>query len=223
MAVPGGGGRPPRQIAVCVLRACPRRWSGVAALAATLLCACSSMDIDGQWTDPRHPPVSLRGATLLVVCEAEEQLVRQLCQERLATELNAAGARAVVATQALDEGPASSAPGRYLPAARQAGATVVFHTVVLPADSYERSGFSVGFGIGGRLGGGGFGGVGVSAPFGGPRITQQYAANGSLSEVADGRLMWSAKASARAGDELRVQVDSLGKALVASARKAGFF
>lgn len=205
------------------MSASQRRWGAVAAAAATLLCACSSMDIDGQWTDPRHPPASLRGATLLVVCEAEEQVVRQICQERVAAEVNAAGGRAVTARPAADEGPASSAPGRYLPLARELGATVVFHTVVVPAESYERSGFSVGFGMGGRLGGGGFGGVGVSAPFGGSRITQQYAANGSLSEVADGRLMWTAKASARAGDELRVQVDALGTALVASARKAGFF
>jgi hypothetical protein len=163
------------------------------------------------------------GTKVLVVCEADEHVVKQICQDRIAADLNAAGGLAVILSHGATDGAASSAPGRYLPAARQAGARAVFHTVVTPAESHERSGFSVGFGMGGRIGGGGFGGIGVSAPVGGLRVTQQYAANGSLTEADGGRLMWTARSSARAGDELKVQVDTVAEALVASARKAGFF
>ena len=77
--------------------------------------------------------------------------------------------------------------------------------------------------MGGGFGHRGFGGVGVSAPLGGSRISQGYVANASLSDVASGRLMWTGKASTRSSEDLNWQVDSLTKAVVGGAQQAGFF
>jgi hypothetical protein len=85
-----------------------------------------------------------------------------------------------------------------------------------------KSGVTVGFGLGG-FGGGGFGGVGVSAPVGDTRVATGYAANGSITDVASGRLMWTAKATSAPSDDLNSQVTELAKAVVTGAGKAGLF
>ena len=71
-----------------------------------------------------------------------------------------------------------------------------------PAVTDVSPGFSVGvggFGYGSR--GGGVG-VGVIAPLGGGRVTMGYAANGRVTDVGSGRLVWSASASTAPSSEL---------------------
>ena len=204
------------------------RLTGLAASVLAALSACSTTGVDAQWVDPQRSITSLRGTTVLVVCEADEQVVRQLCQDRLLAEVNTAGGRAVLLSA--DEAEAGrmssgslSSPGRYLAPARRAQASAVLQVIVAPGESTERSGFSIGFGMGGGFGGGGFGGIGVLAPLGGWVIAQNYVANSSLSDAQGGRLLWTARASSRAGDSVTNQVGTLGRSTVEGLRRAGFF
>jgi hypothetical protein len=85
---------------------------------------------------------------------------------------------------------------------------------------------SPGFSIG--VGGFGFGrrsavGVGVEAPLGGGRVSSGYSANGRVTDVASGRLVWTAKATAAPSSNLDAQMGELSKAVLGAADQAGLF
>jgi len=187
-----------------------------------LLAGCATKTLDAQWSDPQLTSGNpLRGARLLVVCEAQDLVLRRICQDQVGAQVIAAGATPVAAPDVAAD--ASGSPAQYLAAAKAASAKAVLLTAVAPDSSVAKSGLTVGFGLGG-FGGGGFGGgVGVSAPVGGTKVATGYAANGSITDVASGRLMWTAKATAAPSDDLNSQIAELAKAVVTGAGKAGLF
>jgi hypothetical protein len=78
------------------------------------------------------------------------------------------------------------------------------------------------------LGGIGFGrhsagGVGVSVPVGGGQVSTGYSANGRVTDVATGRLMWSARASTPPSGDVNAQIAELSKAVLDAAGQAGLF
>ena len=208
--------------------AAPRRGAGLAAAAAAaaaacaaLIAACASPQLDAQWADPERAAGALRGARVLVACEASEAVIRQICQDRLAAEVVARGATLVMATAAASS--AGSPDERYLQAARDAGARAVLTSHIAPYGSRLNPGFSVGIG-GFGMSRGGFGaGVGVSAPLGGGQIATGYLANTRLTDVRTGRLIWSARASAPPSQDVQTQLAELTRTLFASADKLDVF
>lgn len=193
-------------------------------VAAACLAGCASNQLDAQWSDPqlvRGQP--LRGARVLVVCESPDQVLRRVCTDAVSAELVTAGAVPVPAPDAGDG--ASSAPGGpapYIAAAKVANAKAVLVTAIAPNSSVAKPGFTLGVGLGG-FGGGVGGGVGVSMPIGGTKVETGYAANASITDVASGRLMWTARASEAASADVNAQVAGLSKTVVAGALKAGLF
>lgn len=202
-----------------------RRFLAASALAAALLAGCaSSPQLAAQWTDPQLGAQSsfLRGGRILVACDAGDLTIRQICQDRLAAEVSARGATPVflgpdtlIATdRAID--------GQLLAAARTAGAKALMVLTLAPAVTDVSPGFSIG------VGGFGFGrssgvGVGVSAPVGGGRVTTGYAANGRVTDVNTGRLVWSASASTAPSSDVDAQLGELSKTVLGAADKAGLF
>jgi len=86
---------------------------------------------------------------------------------------------------------------------------------------------TIGIGIGGFGGsyrsGGGVG-FGMSAPIGGAGPAETgYAATASLTDVASGRLMWSAQASAPPSSDVGQQLSTLATLLLDAARQTGLF
>jgi len=189
----------------------------------SMAAGCASTQLDAQWVDPQFPATSLRGARVLVVCEAYEAVVKRLCQDQLAAEVVARGATPVIGPEIANPSPGRALPDdHYLSAARAAGARAVLATTVSLASSNVSPGFSIGlggFGVGSRSGVG----VGVSAPFGGGQVTPGYAANSRLMDVANGRLMWTAKATASPSEDINVQLSQLARTVLGSAEKAGLF
>ncbi|MEW6707230.1 MAG: hypothetical protein AB1430_20475 [Pseudomonadota bacterium] len=191
--------------------------------AGLLLAGCASTRLDAQWADPQLPGGVLRGAKVLVACEAYEPVVKRLCLDHMAAELTARGASPVLAPDAPQATPGRPVgDGQLLNAARLAGAKAVWSTTMQIADQSPGTGLSVGLGGfgGGRHVGGG---IGVSVPIGGGQASNGYAANGKLTEVASGRVLWTAKASARPSDQLEQQVGDLARTLFAAGEKAGLF
>jgi len=199
------------------------RASFAAVSAALALAACASgPQLDAQWRDPNLAGGFLRGARVLVACDAYEVVIRQLCQEQLASEVTARGATPVFVPPTTALFTDRSIDAQLLPAARDAGASAMLVMTVAVAVNDVSPGFSIG------IGGFGFGrhsgvGVGVDAPIGGGRVTSGYSANGRVTEVSNGRLVWTAKATSPASSDVGAQMGELSKAVLGAADKAGLF
>jgi hypothetical protein len=201
-----------------------------ATLALAALTGCATTRLDAQWSDPQLGANPLRGARVMVVCEAYDLAVKRICQDQMAAEVVARGGTAVPGP---DEG--SGAPVRplnhdqYLGAARQANAKAVLTHSLTPQDvAVSGSSMSIGIGGFGIGGGGGRGssvgaGVGVSAPIGGQQTNTGYAMNSRITDVGSGKLLWTAKASAPASSDITGQVAELTKVVFGAADKAQLF
>lgn len=204
----------------------PRRIASSVCLAlgaAALLAACASTGVDAQWRSTELPASYLRGATVLVSCEAADAVLQRLCEDRVMTELGARGARPVLAAPgtvaAVERGVVDM---HYLPAARERGAKAVFSVTVGLASQRVSPGFSIG------IGGFGFGrhsagGLGVSLPVGGGEISAGYAANGRVTDVASGRMLWTARAASPPSTDVNRQLADLSKAVLDAAARDGLF
>jgi len=208
----------------------PIRLPAAALAAALALAGCASRPVDAQWSSPQLAGEPLRAARVLAVCEAAEEVLARLCQDRLAAELTARGLTALPAP----EGSAPPVPGavrddtRYLAPARAVQASAIWVASVGP-DAYaaaEPSGSGVSIGIGGFS----FGrsssvgvGVGVGVPVTGGRSSAPYAADMRITEAASGRLLWTAHTRAGAGGDARQQIDTLLRRLFEAADEAPLY
>ncbi len=195
------------------------------ALAGLLVAGCASTQVGAQWSDPAFRGQSLRGARLLVVCDAPDPALQRICQDELAAQVQRLGATPVLAPDAGGGSGRQPPVDQMLGAARTAGARAVFSAAVQPDTSIVSPGptFSIGLGSFGGYGGGVSGGVGVTVPAGGGRVSTGYAANGVLTDVASGRMMWTAKATTPAKTDLNAQMNELAQAIAGAAQQAGLF
>ena len=204
-------------------------WRVVAALAVALLAAgCASTQLGAQWVDPQMPKKSLQGATVLIVCEAQDTTVKLLCESRFADRLAALGVKTLtspaLADASLAAGAADSAA--RLAAAKAAGARAVLQTTLRPdyAAVSAAPSFSIGIGGFGASGGGGVGGgVGVAVPVGGASGGAGMAARSSLLDAGSAKIVWSAQASAPSGSDASLQIDELAGVLAGALSQAGIF
>ena len=197
-------------------------------LAAGVVClaGCAATKLDAQWVDPQFKGRSLRGAKVLIVCEAADPAVKRICQDQVAAQVAALEATPVQGSEGAETPQPQPAAAPYLPAARDAGANAILSTAVAPDATVVTPGPSIGFGVGGFGGGGGSyqgGGVGVAVPVGAGQVSTGYAANSTLTDVATGQLMWTVKATAPPSNDVNAQVVDLAKAVIEAAHKDGFF
>jgi hypothetical protein len=164
----------------------------------------------------------LRGARVLVACDAAELVVRQICQDQLANEVVARGATPVFVPPETPIATDRSIDAQLLPAARQSNATAMVVMTVAVAVQDVSPGFTIGIG-GFGYGSSGSAGVGVSAPVGGGRVTSGYSANGRVTDVSSGRLAWTAKATSPPSGDVNAQMTELSRAVLDAAGKAGLF
>lgn len=186
---------------------------------------CASTNVDAQWRSTELPSSYLRGATVLVTCETGEEVFRRICEDRVAADLGARGVKVVTAAPGgLPSAvpPSGTSDLQYIPAARDSGARAVVSVSIGPATQSVSQGFSIGIG-GFGFGRGGGGGLGVSAPIGGGRVDTGYAANGRVTDVASGRLMWTARATAPPSADANAQLAELSRSVVDAAAGAGLF
>jgi hypothetical protein len=200
--------------------------AAVVVIAAAQLAGCASTRLDAQWSDPQLAPNSLRGARVLVACEAHDLVLKQICLDQLSAEVVARGGTAVPAPDIAIAGPGRAAGNEaYLDAARQAQAKGIISHAVTIADVGGSGGSGVSIGIGGfGIGGGSVrGGVGVSVPVGSSAPPNNGYAMSSRVSDAGGRLLYTAKASASPSADVNAQFAELTKALFGGADKAQLF
>jgi hypothetical protein len=198
----------------------------IAAAASTAaLAACASTQIDAQWSNPDYAGRSLRGAPVLVVCEAQELTLQRICEDQVAGQIATLGG---VPTRGSQAAPGTPAVGSdpYVAAVRGIGARAIVRTTLnTSAIVAAPSGPTVGIGIGGgggyRGSVGGFGGI--SFPVGGTRVGSAYTTETAVIDPASGALMWSARASSSAGQDASAQIAELAKAAADALRQSGHF
>jgi len=193
----------------------------VASLA--LIAGCASTRVDAQWSDPQLAPNVLRGARVMIACEAYEMTLKRICQDQLAAEVVARGATPVIAPDTTNPAPGRPlGDSQYLGPARDAGARAVLTSIITPAAMAASPGLSIGIG-GFSFGGHGGAGVGVSAPIGGGQMATGFAADSRLTDTASGRLLWSARATSPPSPDVQTQMTELAKAVFGAVDKAGLF
>jgi len=195
------------------------------------LSGCASTQLGAQYVDPQFPRQALRGAVILVVCEAPELAIKLICENQISSQLTQLGARPLTDSRLVNPTPGQEPPpGHYLPAAQAAGARAVFSTTLTPDYWQANPMSSVSIGIGGWGGSGGYhggsgvgGGVGVTMPVGAAQGGTGLAALGSIIDVASSRVMWSAKVTTPPAADFSTQVAEATKALAEVARQTGLF
>jgi hypothetical protein len=201
-----------------------------ALLGPALLAGCATTQVNVQWTEPEFKGRSLRGEKVLVVCDAPDVATQRVCQEQVAARIAAAGATPVISQNAgLTAGPPPTNDATLV-AARGAGAKAIFGITVGADVTVVNPGPSIGIGVGGFGGSGGYrggtvtgGSVGIGFPIGGGQATTGYAANMVLTDAATVKLMWSSKVTTPASSNVTAQMGELARVGVEAARGAGFF
>lgn len=189
------------------------------------LAGCATTQIDAQWSNPEYAGRSLRGAPVLVVCEAQEPTLQRICEDQVAGQIAALGGVPTRGTQAAAAAPPAGTDP-YLAAARKIGARAIVRTTLntsalVAAPSGPTIGIGVGGGGGYRGGVGGFGGI--SFPVGGARVSNAYASETAVIDPATGALMWSARASSSASQDVTGQIAELAKVAADALRQSGLF
>jgi hypothetical protein len=180
--------------------------------------------MDAQWSNPDFKGRSLKGQSVLVACQAREFTLQRVCEDQMSAQLTQAGAR-VVRLPAND--PSASATNEMLlAAAKSAGAVALARTSLnSSAPMVTNSGPQIGIGVGGVGGGGGgrYGGVGggISFPIGGGQVTEAFAAETTITDVSNGALVWSGRASTPTGSDTTTQLADLARVTGEALQKAG--
>jgi hypothetical protein len=116
------------------------------ATALMALAGCASTQLDAEWRDPQLSPGSLRGARVLVACDAFEAVVVQLCRDQIASAVAAQGAIPVFVPTNFPVSPTRAVDPQLLLAARDAGAKAMLVVTVAVASSNVSQGMSIGIG-----------------------------------------------------------------------------
>ncbi len=218
--MPHQNARAPHVVAACALLA----------LGALLTSGCASTRVQAQWTDPQFADHSLRGAKVFIVCNAKETAIKRTCEDQLAAQVAASGATPVTGPGS-DNPTGGTAPITHemLASARSAGAKAILSSTIAPEATVVNPGPTVGLGVGGFGGSGGWhsggvgGSVGIAVPVGAGQVNTSYAANLVLTDVASGQMMWTSKVTAPASQDVGAQIGELAKTGIAAAQKAGLF
>jgi hypothetical protein len=192
---------------------------------ACFLAGCASTRVNAEWTDPQFAGRSLRGARVLVVCDANDTAVRRICQDQLAAQVKAVGATPVSGQAGLTVGP-PPANDKTVAAARSAGAKAILGATVGPDATVVNPGPSISVGLGGfsgSRGGVSGGGVGVGMPVGGAQVDTAYGADLTLTDVETVRLMWTSKVTSPASGNVNTQMGELARVGIEAAGRASFF
>jgi hypothetical protein len=191
--------------------------------AALLLSACATTRMDAQWTNPDYQGRNVRGASVLVACEAQDLTLQRICEDQLAAAVTAGGAKPTLNSQLSAAASPAAGTDPYLAAAKRVGARAIVRMTLSSGQPVAvDSGPSIGIGIGG-IGGSGRvgGGAGIGFPIGGARVSQAYGAETALIDPSNGATMWSGRASSSTAQNVTGQITELAQTTVEALRGSG--
>jgi hypothetical protein len=187
-----------------------------ALLALTALVAsCATTKMDAQWSNPEFAGKSLRGATVLVVCQARDFTTQAVCEDQAASQLESRGIKTVKFAALSPNAP--PAPDVVEAAAKRADARAVYRSSISTYTPAVSSTPTIGIGVGGGGGSGGYGGGyrggsvggGITLPVGGGTPNEAFASDTAIVDLASGKLMWSGRAASPGGSDTTSQLADL--------------
>ncbi len=169
---------------------------------------------------------NVRGASVLVACEAPDLTVQRICEDQLAAAVSSRGAKATLNSQLSPAGAPPAGNDPYVAAAKRVGARAIVRMTLSSGQPVAvDSGPSIGIGVGGGSGGyrsGGFGGsVGIGFPIGGARVSQAFGAETALIDPSNGATMWSGRASSSTAQNVTEQVTELAQTTIGALQGTG--
>jgi len=192
----------------------------LAPIGAILLSACASTKMDAQWSNPEFRDAKLRDHAVMVACQARDFTVQAVCEDQIASQLAARGVKPVkFAVSNTGTAPTNEAIDA---AAKRANARAVYRTTLSTSIPTVSPGPTIGIGVGGGGYRGGAAG-GVSMPIGGSTVSEAYAADTTIIDVATGKLMWSGRATSPTGGDVTSQLSELTRVMFESLSGSGLF
>lgn len=192
----------------------------LAPISAILLSACATTKMEAQWSNPEFRDAKLRDQVVLVACQARDFTVQAVCEDQIASQLAARGVKptkfAVANTGTAPTNEAIDA------AAKRANARAVYRTTLATSIPTVSPGPTIGIGVGGGGYRGGAAG-GISMPIGGSTVSEAYAADTAIVDVATGKLMWSGRATSPTGGDVTSQLSELTRVMFESLSGSGLF
>jgi len=193
-------------------------WAALSILIALVLTACATTKMEAQWSNPEFGGFKLRDQTVLVACQARDFTVQAVCEDQIAGQLAARGARPVkFAVSNTGISPTNEA---IEAAAKKANARVIYRTTLSTSVPTVSPGPTIGIGVGG---GGYHGGAagGISMPIGGSTVSEAYAADTSIVDVPTNKLIWSGRATSPTGGDVTSQLTDLTRVMFESLAGSG--
>ena len=186
----------------------------------TLLAACATTQMEAQWMNPDFKGAKLRDQTVLVACQARDFTVQAVCEDQASAQLTARGVKPVkFAVTNTGVPPTAEA---IEAAAKRASARAVYRTTLSTSVPTVSPGPTIGIGVGGGSYRGGAAG-GISMPVGGSTISEAYAADTAIVDVASGKLMWTGRATSPTGGDVTTQLTDLNRVMFDSLSGSGLF
>jgi len=193
---------------------------GLLAGLAMVLAACATTRMEVQWTNPEFKGTTLRDQPVLVACQARDFTAQAVCEDQFANQLAARGVRPIrFAVSNTGVSPTNEA---IEAAAKRENARAVVRTTLSTSVPTVTPGPTIGIGIGGGGYSGGAAG-GISMPIGGSTVSEAYAADTAIIDVASGKLMWTGRATSPTGGDVTSQLTSLTGVMFESLGASGLF
>ena len=196
--------------------------TGLSLTIAALISACASTREDPSTQAVQIADRSIRGATVLVICQAPDAPLAQVCENHFVRSLQQAGVIAMKPSRPIDAQANQDAMQR---AARESGASIIVSSrVSLSAAPVQTLTPAVGgaFGFGRGVWGPG---MGVSAAFAVPLPAASHntalAAGTVVIDALSGQQIWAFRSGQNGQDEPSVQAAALAGAAVDAMGRSG--
>lgn len=187
-------------------------------ISVLLLTGCATTKMEAQWSNPEFSGAKLRDQPVMVACQARDFTVQAVCEDQVAAQLSARGVKPVkFAVSNTGAAPTNEAIDA---AAKRANARAVYRTTLSTSIPTVSPGPTIGIGVGGGGYRGGAAG-GISMPIGGASVSEAYAADTAIVDVATGKLMWSGRATSPTGGDVTSQLSELTRVMFESLSGSG--
>jgi hypothetical protein len=193
----------------------------LAALFALLIAGCATTHLDSQWSSPDFANNKMSGK-LLVVGVSRDDTVRRLYEDEMTAQLASRGLTTTVRSYELIPGPlVLGGNTALLKAARDAGANMILSSVVVAREHVDRvisdpmPRYGMNFD----------GWYGYYWPYAYVRTEirsfDRYTVGTSLTDVATGKIMWSARTQTENVDHVDREIKAFASVIVAALVKGG--
>jgi hypothetical protein len=192
----------------------------LAALFALLIAGCATTHLDSQWSSPDFANNKITGK-LLVVGVSRDDTVRRLYEDEMTTQLASRGLTNVRSYELIPGPLALGGNTALLKAARDAGANMILSSVVVAREHVDRvisdpmPRYGMNFD----------GWYGYYWPYAYVRTEirsfDRYTVGTSLTDVATGKIMWSARTQTENVDHVDREIKAFASVIVTTLVKGG--